>query len=80
MHIPRAGELVHVDELGAIFVVAWVDDETQTVDLIPSTGSAPREEYVPWQKLFRCWNSPSKESTRLPKFGENRSHGLSSRP
>ena len=58
MHMPRIGEQVYVDELSAIFVVAWVDDETQTVDLIPSTGSAPREEYVPWQKLFRCWGSP----------------------
>jgi hypothetical protein len=52
MHMPRIGEQVYVDELSAIFVVAWVDDETQTVDLVPSTGSAPREEYVPWQKLF----------------------------
>jgi hypothetical protein len=57
MHIPKAGEPVYVDELSGIFVVAWVDDETQTVDLIPSTGSAPREEYVPWQKLFRCSTS-----------------------
>lgn len=55
MHIPRAGERVYVDELSTIFVVAWVDDETQTVDLVPSTGSAPREDYVPWQKLFRYW-------------------------
>jgi hypothetical protein len=57
MHIPRAGERVYVDELSAIFVVAWVDDETQTVDLVPSTGSAPEEDYVPWQKLFRYWPS-----------------------
>jgi hypothetical protein len=55
MYIPRVGEQVHVDELRGVFVVAWVDDETQTVDLIPSTGSAPREEYVPWQKLLGCW-------------------------
>ncbi len=57
MHIPSAGERVYVDELSDIFIVAWVDDETQTVDLIPSTGSAPREDYVPWQKLFRYWPS-----------------------
>ena len=56
MYTPRVGEQVYVDELRGVFVVAWVDDETQTVDLIPSTGSAPREEYVPWQKLLGCWN------------------------
>jgi len=66
MHIPKAGELVHVDELSPIFVVAWVDDETRTVDLIPSTGSAPREEYVPWQKLFRCWTSPVERVNATP--------------
>jgi hypothetical protein len=66
MHTPRAGELVHVDELSAIFVVAWVDDETQTVDLVPSTGSAPREEYVPWQKLFRCWSSRTEQINAIP--------------
>ena len=61
MHISRAGERVYVDELSDIFIVAWVDDETQTVDLIPSTGSAPREDYVPWQKLFRYWRSPNEK-------------------
>ena len=66
MHIPRTGERVYVDELSAIFVVAWVDDETQTVDLIPSTGSAPREEYVPWQKLFRCFASPIERVNATP--------------
>ena len=66
MHIPRTGERVYVDELSAIFVVAWVDDETQTVDLIPSTGSAPREEYVPWQKLFRCCTSPIERVNAAP--------------
>jgi hypothetical protein len=59
MHVPRTGEQVYVDELCGIFVVAWVDGETQTVDLVPSTGTAPREEYVPWQKLFRCWPLPA---------------------
>ena len=68
MHTPRAGERVYVDELSRIFVVAWVDDETQTVDLIPSTGSAPREEYVPWRTLFRCWPSPVEQI--------NPTHGL----
>jgi hypothetical protein len=66
MHIPRTGERVYVDELSAVFVVAWVDDETQTVDLIPSTGSAPREEYVPWQKLFRCFASPIERVNATP--------------
>ena len=66
MYIPRVGEQVYVDELSAVFVVAWVDDETQTVDLVPSTGSAPREEYVPWQKLSVVVPHPSKESSRLP--------------
>jgi hypothetical protein len=56
MYIPRVGEQVYVDELRGVFVVAWVDDETQTVDLVPSSGSAPREEYVPWKKLLGCWN------------------------
>ena len=55
MYIPRVGEQVFVDELRGVFVVAWVDEETRTVDLIPSSGSAPREEYVPWQKLLGCW-------------------------
>jgi hypothetical protein len=55
MYIPRVGEQVYVDELRGVFVVAWVDGETQTVDLVPSTGRAPREEYVPWQKLLGCW-------------------------
>jgi hypothetical protein len=62
MHIPRTGEQVYVNELNAIFVVAWVDDETQTVDLIPSTGNAPREEYVPWRKLFRCTGFSHRDS------------------
>jgi hypothetical protein len=66
MHIPTAGERVYVDELSAVFVVAWVDDETQTVDLIPSTGSAPREEYVPWQKLFRYCTVPIKRVNANP--------------
>ena len=55
MYIPRVGEQVYVDELRGVFVVARVDDETQTVDLIPSSGSAPREEYVPWKKILGCW-------------------------
>ena len=59
MHIPIVGQQVYVDEVSGVFVVAWVDDETQTVDLVPSTGSAPREEYVPWQKLFCCSPSPN---------------------
>src|ERR1017187_9892483 len=77
MHIPRTGERVYVDELSAIFVVAWVDDETQTVDLIPSTGSAPREEYVPWQKL-RAGSANSDRGLsggsvcRQPKMAETR--------
>ena len=66
MHISRAGERVYVDELSDIFIVAWVDDETQTVDLIPSTGSAPREDYVPWQKLFRYWPSPNERVNATP--------------
>jgi hypothetical protein len=65
MHISRAGERVYVDELSDIFIVAWVDDETQTVDLIPSTGSAPREDYVPWQKSFVIGLLPTKRSTQL---------------
>jgi hypothetical protein len=55
MYIPTLGEQVYVDEHRGVFVVAWVDGETQTVDLIPSTGSAEREEYVPWKKLLGCW-------------------------
>lgn len=65
MHVPKAGERVYVDGRKAIFVVAGVDDETQTADLVPLTGRAPREEYVPWQKLFRCWKVPIKRSSRL---------------
>jgi hypothetical protein len=66
MHVPKTGERVYFDELNSIFVVAWVDDETQTADLIPSTGSAPREEYVPWQKLFRCCALPIKKVNATP--------------
>ena len=66
MHVPRTGERVYVDELSGIFVIAWVDGETQTVDLVPSTGIAPREEYVPWQKLFRCWPSPAEQINATP--------------
>jgi hypothetical protein len=65
MHVPTTGEHVYVDELSGIFVVAWVDDETQTVDLIPSTGTAPRKEYVPWQKLFRCCALPIQRVNRV---------------
>jgi hypothetical protein len=65
MHIPRVGDQVYVDEVSAVFVVAWVDDETHTVDLVPSTGSAPREEYVPWQKLLSCWLSPNERVSDL---------------
>src|ERR1017187_3378341 len=68
MHIPRAGERVYVDELSAVFVVAWVDDETKTVDLVPSTGSAPREDYVPWQKLFSCRPSPNERASDLQDY------------
>ena len=74
MHIPRAGERVYVDELSRIFVVAWVDDETQTVDLVPSTGSTPREEYVPWQKLFRCWTSPTERVNATPGLVQRYRH------
>ena len=66
MHIPRTGELVYVIELSAIFIVAWVDDETQTVDLIPSTGRAAREEYVPWQKLLPLLHPTLSKSQRPP--------------
>jgi len=62
MHVPKAGGQVYLDAINSSFVVAWVDDETQTVDLVPSTGRAPREEYVPWQKLFRCCALPRKKS------------------
>jgi len=65
MHIPRVGEQVYIDEVSAVFVVAWVDDETHTVDLVPSTGGAPREEYVPWQKLLSCWLSPNERVSDL---------------
>jgi hypothetical protein len=68
MHMPRVGEQVYVDELSAVFVVAWVDDETKTVDLVPSTGSAPREEYVPWQKLFSCRPSPNERASDLQDY------------
>jgi hypothetical protein len=70
MHIPRIGEQVCIDEVSAVFVVAWVDDETQTVDLVPSTGIAPREEYVPWQKLFCCWPSPNERVNATPGLGQ----------
>jgi hypothetical protein len=66
MHISRVGEQVYVDELSAVFVIAWVADETQTVDLVPSTGIAPREEYVPWQKVLSCWPSPNERVNATP--------------
>jgi hypothetical protein len=59
--LPPVGEQVYVDGHRGVFVVAWVDGETQTVDLVPSTGRAEREEYVPWQKLLGCW-TPSIET------------------
>ena len=64
MYVPTVGEQVYVDELTGVFVVAWVDDETQTVDLVPSTGSAPREEYVSWKRLLGCWTRVSKQTLR----------------
>jgi hypothetical protein len=68
MYIPKVGEQVYVDELKGFFVVAWVDDESQTVDLVPSTGSAPREEYVPCQKLLRCWTRRIETVNSAPRL------------
>ncbi len=68
MYVPTVGEQVYVDEHRGVFVVAWVDNETQSVDLIPSTGSGPREEYVPWQKLLGCWNPRIETANAAPRL------------
>jgi hypothetical protein len=55
MHIPKAGERVFVNELEAIYTVAFVNHQTRTADLIP-IDSGPIEQDVPWRKLFGCWS------------------------
>jgi hypothetical protein len=68
MDIHTRGERVCVEGLSGTFIVAWVDDETQSVDLVPAVGRGPMKEDVPWQKLSRCWLSPIKKVHAAPRL------------
>jgi hypothetical protein len=55
MYIPRVGEQVYVDELRGVFVVAWVDDETQTVDLRACNKTHSKAAAAP--ASYCCWRT-----------------------
>jgi hypothetical protein len=51
MYIPRARERVFIDGQDGVYLVAWVDQDRQTADLIPLHIATHLRESVPFGLL-----------------------------
>jgi uncharacterized protein (DUF1786 family) len=52
MLVPRTFDHVYLDGGHGVFVVTFIDDESQLADLVPVAGRGPMKEDIPWERLY----------------------------
>jgi hypothetical protein len=69
MLVPRKFDHVHLGGSHGVFVVTFIDDESQLADLVPVAGVGPMEADIPWERLYL--DVPSLHATIKSEFDSN---------